>query len=89
MSAPKFPADEALKSWIALVHQRAAPRATECERISKVRWLAIVENIAFSIVSSRTARGLVSELWASFYGQRLIGIHERFAYRKLARIRRF
>lgn len=85
MPSPKFPADEALKRGVALVHQGASATSAEPEGIPEVRRLPIVEYVAFAVVSSRTARWLISELRATFDRERLVCVDKRLTDRQLAR----
>lgn len=66
---PKLPADKALQCRIALVHKGATPTATEAEGVTEVEGLTVVEDVTLSVVSGRTARGLVPELGATLDGQ--------------------
>lgn len=64
--SPQFPADEALKGWIALVDECSASASAEVQGITKIKRLPIVENVTFSVVGGRAPRRLVPELWTPF-----------------------
>ncbi len=67
----KFPAEKSLESRISLVDQRATTLVAESFSIGELQLLAVVKNVTPSVVSSRTARWLVSECWAPLDGQSL------------------
>lgn len=81
-SAPQFPADETLQCWIAVIDQSSAAWTTELQCFAEIQRLSVIECIAFSIIWCRGAWRLVSKHWATFNGQRLIGIHKCFANRQ-------
>lgn len=82
--SPEFPADEALESRITFIDQSSTSTSAECERITKVERLSIVEDVALAIVRSCRSRWLVSELGTPFNRQCLVGVDEGLADGKLA-----
>lgn len=84
MAPPQLPADEALQRRVALVNQSAAAGSAEGQSFAEVQRLAVVEDVAFSIVAGGGTWGLVTEHGASFDGQRLVRVDERLANRQLA-----
>lgn len=71
MSAPQFPADEALKGGVALVDEGAASALAQSQSVTERLRLPVVENVALAVVGGRAAGRLVAELGTPFNRQSL------------------
>lgn len=89
MTPPQLPANESLQGRVALVDQSTAARSAEGQGVTEVQRLAVVENVALSIVAGGGTWWLVAEHGASLNRQCLISVHEGFADRQLAGSRTF
>lgn len=82
MSAPKFPAKEALQGRVGLVHQGSSSASAELEGVIEVCGLLVVEDVALAVVSGSAARRLVAEGRAPLDGKCLA----REGYGKILRL---
>lgn len=66
VSAVEFPAEEALQSGRSLIHQCSATHFAKFFRILKCKWMFIVEDVTFSIISGGTSQWLITECGTLF-----------------------
>ena len=66
VSPPQLPGEETLECRVRFVYERAASGLAKLHRVLECRRLLVVEDVAFAVVGSRTARWLIPKEYLMF-----------------------